>query len=61
MLEAGVAQYKDKACDFIIGFGGGPLDSAKAIGAPSVIGGEISELIGKDTVSLVTPAMQVTL
>lgn len=49
MIEAGVTQYKDKACDFIIGFGGGsPLDSAKAIGALSVIGGEISELMGKE-------------
>lgn len=49
MIETGVRQYKDKACDFIIGFGGGsPLDSAKAISALSVIGGEISELMGKE-------------
>lgn len=49
MIEAGVVQYKDKACDFVIGFGGGsPLDAAKAIGVLSAIGGELSSLMGKE-------------
>lgn len=49
MIEQGVMVYKDKECDFIIGIGGGsPLDSAKAIGAMSVLEGEISDYLGKE-------------
>ncbi|WP_342758534.1 iron-containing alcohol dehydrogenase [Kineothrix sedimenti] len=49
MIEQGVMVYKDKECDFIIGIGGGsPLDSAKAIGAMSVLEGKISDYLGKE-------------
>lgn len=49
MIEQGVMVYKDRECDFIIGIGGGsPLDSAKAIGAMSVLEGEISDYLGKE-------------
>lgn len=47
MIEAGVKAYKDAECDFIAGIGGGsPLDSAKAIGAMTVLGGKITDYMG---------------
>lgn len=49
MINSGVKAFKENHCDFIIGFGGGsPLDSAKAIAAMSVLGGEISDYMGKE-------------
>ena len=49
MISAGVAAYKEAGCDFIAAVGGGsPLDSAKAIGAMSVLGGKISDYMGKE-------------
>ena len=56
MIEAGAAQYKNEACNFIIGFGGGsPLDSAKAIGVLSVVGGKLSELMGEEITCSLPP------
>lgn len=47
MIEAGVTAYRAAGCDFLIGIGGGsPLDSAKAIGAMSVLGGSIADYLG---------------
>lgn len=49
MILAGVKAYKDSDCDFIIGIGGGsPLDSAKAIGAMTALGGDISDYMGQE-------------
>lgn len=47
MIDAGVEAYKATKCDFITAIGGGsPLDSAKAIGAMTVLGGKISDYMG---------------
>lgn len=49
MIDEGVKAYGDAGCDYIIGIGGGSaLDSAKAIGAMSVLGGKISDFMGKE-------------
>lgn len=49
MIEAGVEAFKATGCDFIAAIGGGsPLDSAKAIAAMSVLGGNISDYMGKE-------------
>lgn len=49
MISAGLKVYKDNACDFIIGLGGGtPLDTAKAIAAMSVLPGELIDYAGKE-------------
>lgn len=49
MIEEGVKAYKDSGCDFCIAIGGGsPLDSAKAIGAMTVLDGKISDYMGKE-------------
>ena len=49
MIDAGVKAYKETGCDFIAAIGGGsPLDSAKAIGAMRVLGGKISDYMGKE-------------
>lgn len=49
MIESGVAAYRAASCDYIIGIGGGSaLDSAKAIGAMSVLSGKISDFMGKE-------------
>ncbi|MGN1246578.1 MAG: iron-containing alcohol dehydrogenase [Muribaculaceae bacterium] len=48
MIETGVRVYRDAACDFCIGIGGGsPLDSAKAIAAMTVCRGSIADYNGK--------------
>lgn len=48
-IELGVAAYRDADCDFLIAIGGGsPLDSAKAIAAMTVLGGELSDYMGKE-------------
>ncbi len=60
MIEAGVTQYKDKGCNFIIGFGGGsPLDAAKAIGVLSVMDVELSELMGKEIICSLPPVVAI--
>ena len=49
MIAAGVEAYKAAGCDFLIAIGGGsPLDSAKAIAAMSVLGGQVSDYMGKE-------------
>ena len=49
MIDAGVRAYQEAGCDFIAAVGGGsPLDSAKAIGAMSVLGGRIPDYLGKE-------------
>ncbi len=49
MIKAGVLEFKEKKCDFLIALGGGsPLDSAKAIAAMTVLSGEISDYMGKE-------------
>lgn len=49
MIQDGVKIYRDNECDFCIAIGGGSsLDSAKAIGAMTVLDGDISDYIGKD-------------
>lgn len=56
MILAGVSDYKDFQCDFIIGIGGGsPLDSAKAIGAMTVLDGNISDYMGVDIKGVFPP------
>ena len=48
MINAGVAAYHDNSCDHVIGIGGGSaLDSAKAIAAMSVLGGNIADYMGR--------------
>lgn len=49
MIEQGLAIYKEQACQFVIGIGGGsPLDSAKAIAAMAVNEGKIADYNGKE-------------
>lgn len=49
MINAGVAAYRDNSCDYVIGIGGGSaLDSAKAVAAMSVLGGNIADYMGKE-------------
>ncbi len=49
MIAEGVKAYRKSGCDFLIGIGGGsPLDSVKAIAAMSVLGGKISDYMGKE-------------
>lgn len=49
MIRAGLEVYKENQCDFFIGIGGGsPLDSIKAIGVLSVLGGEIASYMGRN-------------
>lgn len=49
MIEQGVAAFKESGCDFLIGIGGGsPLDSAKAIGAMTVLPGKLADYMGKE-------------
>ncbi len=48
MIEEGIQVYQESGCDFLIGIGGGsPLDSIKAIGAMAILGGNISDYMGK--------------
>ncbi len=48
MINEGLKKYKENGCDFFIGIGGGsPLDSIKAIAVLSVLGGKISDYMGK--------------
>ncbi len=47
MIEKGVSIYNAENCDFLIAIGGGsPMDSMKAIGAVSVLGGSINDFMG---------------
>ena len=49
MIASGVEAYHAESCDYVIGIGGGSaLDSAKAIAAMSVLGGNIAEFMGKE-------------
>lgn len=48
MIEEGLAAYRDKGCDFLVGLGGGSaLDAMKAIGSLAHGGGRISDYMGK--------------
>lgn len=48
MIEAGVKQYREEDCDFLIAVGGGsPIDSMKAIAAMSVSDGTIADYMGQ--------------
>lgn len=56
MIEAGVKAYKDTGCDFIAAIGGGsPLDSAKAIGAMTVLEGKLSDYLGTEIQGVFPP------
>ena len=60
MIEYGLAIYKDNACDFIIGFGGGsPLDSAKAIGAMVTNPGKIADYNGNVITRAIPPLVAI--
>lgn len=49
MINEGLAVYKESEADFFVGIGGGSaLDSIKAIGAMAVLGGSISDYMGKN-------------
>ncbi len=48
MINLGLEKYEKSNCDFFIGIGGGsPLDAIKAIATLSVLGGKISDYMGK--------------
>ncbi len=48
MIEAGLKQYKEEGCDFLVALGGGsPIDSMKAIGSLAIGGGSINDYMGK--------------
>ncbi|MGN1376955.1 MAG: iron-containing alcohol dehydrogenase [Dorea sp.] len=48
MIEAGLRQYREEGCDFLVALGGGsPIDSMKAIGSLVQNGGSISDYMGK--------------
>lgn len=49
MINEGIAAYKESGAEFLIGIGGGSaLDSIKAIGAMAILGGNISDYMGKN-------------
>jgi len=49
MINECTKMFKEKDCDFIIGFGGGsPLDTAKAAAAMSVLPGIPADYVGKE-------------
>ena len=49
MVEAGTGLYKTAGCDFLIALGGGSaLDTMKAIAALAVLGGKITDMMGKE-------------
>lgn len=57
MICEGVKAYKESCSDFLIGIGGGsPLDSIKAIGAMAILGGNISDYMGKN-IDVLLPTM----
>ena len=56
MIDEGVSVYKANDCNFIIGIGGGsPLDSAKAIGAMTILEGKLSDYMGKQITGRIPP------
>lgn len=60
MIKEGVKVYLDKACDFLVGIGGGsPLDSAKAIAAMAVNAGEIADFMGKEISGEIPPIVAI--
>lgn len=47
MIQAGLKQYIEEKCDFLVALGGGsPIDSMKAIASLAVNGGNISDYMG---------------
>lgn len=60
MIEDGVKRYKDSACDFCIGIGGGsPLDSAKAIAAMITNEGKIEDYNGRVIEKTIPPVVAI--
>lgn len=60
MIEQGIQVYKENACDFCIGIGGGsPLDSAKAIAAMITNEGTIADYMGRMITKKVPPIVAI--
>ncbi len=60
MISEGVRAYKSSGCDVLIAIGGGsPQDSAKAIGAMSVLPGSVSDYIGAEITGDFPPAVMI--
>ena len=48
VVDAGLAQYREAECDFLVAIGGGsPIDTMKAIAMLAVCGGRAADYMGK--------------
>ena len=48
VVDAGLAQYREAECDFLVAIGGGsPIDTMKAIAMLAVCGGRVADYMGK--------------
>lgn len=60
MIKAGVSVFRQKGCDYCIGFGGGsPLDAAKAIAVMAANEGSISDFNGKEITKMAGPVVAI--